>query len=190
MPRDLALDHVALAARPGIGWSLPPEDEQTIEILEPADLIDPYPPMSYGQLPVILALSLLGAVVLWFGWLLLARYLRARRPQQPKAPAAPASVDHRSEALLRVDEIQHAAEQGEISERSAHQQLSEVVREYVGAVSGIPTTRMTLYDLREARLEPVAAAVERTYPPAFGEDGYGDVASTAGVAREVIHQWS
>lgn len=175
-----------------IPGTLPPDPTVDIDIAEPADLIDPYPPMSWGPLPIIIALVLLGLILLWYAWLLLARYLRSRpeRSTEPEPAAAPIWVDPRMAAMARIEEIEQAGIAGRISERSAHQQLSEVVREYVSTVSGLPTTRMTLFDLREANLAQVAAAVERTYPPAFGAEGEGDVAQTAAVAREVVGRWN
>lgn len=188
MPPDTGL---SAPIRSLLVHSLPPEPNPTIDIAEPADLIDPYPPMSYGPLPVLLALSLLGLVLLWFLWLALARHLRARPAAPAPAPASSAPpVDHRASALARIDEIEQACAAGRISQRTAHHDLSEVVRGYVSAVSGVPATRMTLHDLREARLEPVAAAVERTYPPSFGADGQGDLDAAVRIAREVVERWS
>ena len=99
-------------------------------------------------------------------------------------------MDPRGRALSRIDAIQAAQHRGQITVRTAHHDLSEVVREYVTDVSGVPATTMTVHDLREANLSAVADAVDLTYPPAFDAPGEGDVDATVRVAREVVLRWN
>jgi|GEM_PF-286400 len=125
-------------------------------------------------------------VVLWF-----TRDRSATGPMPWSRPDVPSA---RQQHLARIDRIEAAVRDGEVSARDGHQQLSETVRSYVGAVSPLPAPTMTLADLRRERARPLADAIELMYPPEFAPDDVGEARErfdqAVYQARRLVASWN
>jgi hypothetical protein len=107
----------------------------------------------------LLALLLVGAYYLAVAWF-------TRTPPAPP-PVRVAVPDVRTEHLARLAAIDAAVGSGATTARDGHQQLSEVVRSYVEAITPIPARTMTLADFRQRAPRPLADMIEVLYPPEF-----------------------
>lgn len=105
---------------------------------------------------------------------LLAYYLLAwwlTRPRQERIVRTDVSLpDVRQVHLARIDRIDALVRDGELPAREGHQQLSEVVRDYVAAVTTLPARTMALADLRHRAPAPLVEVLELVYPPEFAPD--------------------
>ena len=100
----------------------------------------------------------------------------------------------RQQHLDRIGRIEAAVRAGEVPPREGHQQLSETVRSYVGAVSPIPAPTMTLADFRKQAPPALTEAIELMYPPEFAPDAVGQARErfddAVARARQLVASWS
>ncbi|MDZ5621898.1 hypothetical protein [Nocardioides bizhenqiangii] len=100
----------------------------------------------------------------------------------------------RQQHLDRIARIEAAVRTGQVPARDGHQQLSETVRSYVGAVSTIPAPTMTLADFRHQAPPALTEAIELMYPPEFAPDEVGQARErfddALARARQLVASWS
>lgn len=146
-------------------------------------------PVGYSLWWPLAGLGLLLLCTGWLAWVWISTRAHATA-EVPGfvAPSNPDSVRHRYLGLIAAIEQKYDA--GALGGREAHLELSLAVRTFVHEMTGLPTHRMTLAQLREHRLTLVSDAVERFYPAEFApHNGELTVASAAHDARNVVSQW-
>jgi hypothetical protein len=149
-------------------------------------------PVPYGDR--WLWLALIGLCLVGIYYLSVAWFTRDRSQEDGVAWAAPDVPTLRQEHLDRIARIEATVRGGQVPARDGHQQLSETVRSYVGAVSTIPAPTMTLAAFRRQAPPPLTEAIELMYPPEFAPDDVGqarerfDDAVTK--ARQLVASWS
>ncbi|HJQ04442.1 MAG TPA: hypothetical protein VJ872_03305 [Nocardioides sp.] len=134
-------------------------------------------------------LALLGLLLVGGYYLAVLWFTRTPPPPPPEPVSLP---DVRAEHLGRLDAIEAAVRTGEATFREGHQQLSEVVRSYVEAITPLPARTMTLADFRLRAPRPLADIIEEIYPPEFSPDA-GEAAArfehALGQARGLVSTW-
>ena len=148
-------------------------------------------PVAYGDR--WLWLALLGLCLVAVYYLTVVWFTRDR--SGPASPWTRIDVPSaRQQHLDRIARIDAAVRAGEVPAREGHQQLSEAVRSYVGAVSSIPALTMTLADFRRQAPRPLTEAIELMYPPEFAPDDVGRARElfddAVAKARELVASWS
>ena len=126
-------------------------------------------PLAYGDKWMWIAIALLVAVVLYY---VLAWWF-TREPRIKAAPAPAVVVvppNAQAEHLARIDAIATQVQDGTMTPRAGHQELSEVVRSYVETVTTLPARTMALADFREQAPGELTEAIELMYPPEFSPD--------------------
>lgn len=164
------------------------------------------------------ALGLLVLVAAWYAYVFLSTRRRSVAQQVTRTPEPPAVVVPdlarlRRDYLERIDAVDREAAAGTRPGRSAHQELSLLIRSFVRDASGVDATRMTLAELRAvggvgtvtavgaagtvgaagpaAHGVPAAAvAIAALYPAAFGAGPASGAAAAARTAREVVRSWN
>ena len=158
-----------------------------------ADLQDEFNgPVAYGDR--WLWLALLGLCLVAVYYLAVVWFTRDRSDRGsvawPRTDVATARQQH----LDRIARIEAAVRAGEVPARDGHQQLSETVRSYVGAVSPIPAPMMTLADFRRQAPRPLTDAIELMYPPEFAPDDVGRARErfedAVARSRQLVASWS
>lgn len=151
---------------------------------------DFFPPVQYQPWWGLIGFGMLVLVAAWYVYLF---YSTRRRPSTATPPvpglSRPAPEAVRAHYLGLIDETLTAHTKGDLPLRDAHHQLSLLLRSYVAEREGVRTLPMTLSDLRETPLTPLAAAVAKLYPGAFSEDHPGTVQQAADEARRVVTTW-
>ena len=168
---------------------------------------DFFGPLEYSGWFPWAALGLLVLVAAWYAYRLPEYPAPGARRGSPGAPAAVAAPDLarlRRDYLERIDAVDREAAAGTRSGRSAHQELSLLIRSFVRDASGVDATRMTLAELRAAGAGPAgaaaqppahgvpaaAAAIAALYPAAFAAGPASGAADAARTAREVVRSWN
>lgn len=161
--------------------------------MPPAEL---FPPAAYAGGWLVAAVLAIAVVVLWpIMVVLITRPKKVRT----EVPTGPPPADQRGRALDELAAIRRRWQQGTVSTRHAHQEISTVVRRYVASAGQPGVETMTLAELRAAsqqtpRLASVADLVEALYPPEFAAVLRGDSADasdgTFDRAEEVVRRWS
>jgi len=140
-------------------------------------LLEVFPPIGYPAWWTWLAVAAVVAVVLvpLLGWWL----TRPKPVPPPPQPPPPDPDAGRKEALASIGAVREALGRGALTPKRASQELSRIVREFVGDQAGLDLQAMTLLELRaDTRLAPVAELVSGLYEPAFSRAG-ADVAAAA-----------
>jgi hypothetical protein len=144
-------------------------------------------PVTYSAWLLVLAVALPVLVVAWYAGV--TWWAREKRDGAGWRQVARARRDH----LRRLDKVEAAVATGEMTPRSAHQQISVLVRSYVDAVSSVETRSMALEQLRATAPAEVADVVALIYPPAFQPGDQGEPAARLDPAlhdaRAVVATW-
>lgn len=148
-------------------------------------------PVAYGDHWLWLALLALCLVAIYY----VAVVWFTRERSTPPVPWVRTDVPStRQQHLDRIARIEAAVRAGEVPARAGHQQLSETVRSYVGAVSSIPALTMTLSDFRRQAPRPLTEAIELMYPPEFAPDDVGRARErfddAVAKARQLVASWT
>lgn len=147
------------------------------------------PPPSYGiHWPVLGGFVLLGLLV----WSMLVWFLTRAPEAAVDAPLPPQAVAKlRRVALGRIDEVEGSVARGGMPARRGHHELSQIVRGFVGEVSGLEADTMTATDLRRRGPAPLASVIEAYYPRQFGvaESERPTITDSARAARDVVGRW-
>lgn len=143
-------------------------------------------PAQYSPMWLLLGIAALLAIVAYFA---IVALLTRRRMRTVRTKGAHPPVDLtklQQQSLEKVDEIERAARHREISQRTASEQLSEVVRDYVTAMTEIPADKMTLEQLRQSPLRATADAVAQFYPAVFAATPPHNFERSLQAARQVL----
>lgn len=147
-------------------------------------------PVAYSERWLWIALALVVAVAVYYlaSWWL-------TRPGRGRAVPRPGVVvpGVRAEHLARIDRVAAEVRAGSLGPREGHQQLSEVVRSYVGVVTTLPARTMALADFRTRAPQDLVDAIELMYPPEFAPDeavARDRFAGALARARELVSSWS
>ncbi|MGP4032212.1 hypothetical protein [Pseudarthrobacter sp. 1C304] len=170
-------------------------------------------PLQYSAWFPWAGLGLLALVAAWYTCVLLgtrprpAARIAAQTPAAPAAGSAPDLARLRDEYLLQIDAVDREAAAGTRSVRSAHQELSLLIRSFIRDASGVDAPRMTLAELRvagqgphrqpgaehvpsERQFRAAADAVAGLYQGAFAAAPASAVPDAARAAREVVRSWN
>lgn len=173
-------------------------------------------PLQYSAWFPWAGLGLLVLVAVWYTFVLLGtRRPAARSATQTPAAQAPATplagtpdlVRLRDEYLRQIDAVAREAAAGTRSDRSAHQELSLLIRSFIRDASGVDAPRMTLAELRAAGQGPHRQPGAQHFPPenqfraaadvvaglyqgAFAAAPASAVPDAARAAREVVRSWN
>lgn len=147
-------------------------------------------PVGYADRWLWIAVGLAAALVVYY--LLAWWFTRTPPPAALARPDVPLP-DVRQQHLARIDRIDALVRAGEMAPRDGHQQLSEVVRDYVAAVTTLPARTMALADFRDRAPTALVEVLELVYPPEFAPDDAvaRDLFETAVArARGLVATWS
>lgn len=151
------------------------------------------PLLQYTPLPLFIALGLLVAVGTWYG---LVFWLTRRKQQKVLAtlpPSAPVAIDTsalKSSYLHLIDVVEEHYRARELKARGVHQELSMLLRRFVSEAGHVPTSTMTLSDLKKTRFTELATTIESYYKPEFAAVENGTVDNALAAARKVVSEWS
>ena len=142
-------------------------------------------PVGYSTVWVVLAVVAVGLVVAW-----VVGVLWATRTRPESAPrVAPDDLEgQRHEALAAIDALAAALARREVTTRDAAGRLSAVVREFVGAATGLALRTMTLEDLQGTRVPQLTELVTVLYPSEFGPQET-EVGPLVERGRELVATW-
>ena len=151
-----------------------------------------FPPVQYLPWWGIIGFVLLLVVAGWYVFL----FVSTRAGRVPTRPAEDHLADPlrtaetvRMEYLELIDRTRREHASGRVDSREAHHQLSQILRSYVAEREGQQTMQMTLKDLRGTRFTPLAQAVEKLYPGAFGVRAGVSVDRAVDEAKRLVTTW-
>lgn len=151
------------------------------------------PLLSYTVGPLLFALGLLLLAITWVSIIL---WTTRRKPEKSlrTLPAAPAlAIDYsqlKARYIEQINIVQGQFDNRDIPARTAHQQLSSLLKSFVAEAARVPVRSMTLSELKRTRYKPLSEAIDSYYRPEFAAVESGSVASAAERARKVVTEWS
>ncbi|GAA2101440.1 MULTISPECIES: c-type cytochrome biogenesis protein CcmI [Brevibacterium] len=132
---------------------------------------------------------LAGAVFLVLVAVLLLFLPLMRRLRAARAAVGPVPEHVRTTYAARLDEVEARAAAGELTGRTAAQELSALLREFAGAAWGLRTEHMTVREMRERGVGPLADAIAHLYDAEFAREEPAGIDRELRLSREVITQW-
>ncbi|WP_125106056.1 MULTISPECIES: hypothetical protein [Gulosibacter] len=147
------------------------------------------PLVGYSAFWLWLGIGFIALVVVYY----LLVWVFTRDPSRTNEAEHDETIDvdaARAQAFARVDTIERQASSGELDDRSAYEQLSATMREFVAEATGVPADHMTLADLSRTQLQGTTRTVAQLYPGIFAPEAQRDVAAATRDARAVISGWN
>ena len=149
--------------------------------------------VDYDPLWLVIGCLLLGAIILWYGFVFCSTRRRSHRSLatlKPKPYTPPDLTDLKQKYQRLINEIEQNHAAGKLSSRKAHQKLSHVLRMFVVEINGHRVDTLTLRDLEKTRYKTLAAAIKQFYIPEFTAVEQGSVAEAAALARKTVAAWN
>ena len=147
-------------------------------------------PVAYADRWLWIGVALVVLVVLYYA----ASWWLTRPPRPPEVPRREVDLpDVRRDHLARIDALAARVHAGDVDPRAGHQQLSELVRSYVAAVSPLPALTMALADFRDRAPQELVDALALMYPPEFAPDADDPAArfdEAVAASRGLVATWS
>jgi hypothetical protein len=149
-----------------------------------------YGPLHYSPLWLWCGLALLALVAAWY----VAVFAGTRTAPPPGQGSARSTLTDlpalKAAYLQRIQDVDRAAAAGALDARTAHQQISLLLRGFVRDATGVDATRMTHQDLARHPLPAAAVVVEALYPAEFGPGPPPSVTASAAKAAAAVRAWS
>ena len=149
--------------------------------------------VDYDPLWLVIGCLLLGAIILWYGFVFYSTRRCSHRSLatlKPKPYTPPDLTDLKQKYQQLIDEIEQNHTAGKLSSRKAHQKLSHVLRMFVVEINGHRVDTLTLRDLEKTRYKTLATAIKQFYIPEFTAVEQGSVAEAAALARKTVTAWN
>ncbi len=151
-------------------------------------------PFSYMLAPIII---LAGVLVAGIIALVVFHFLKNRKSVVKKV-AEPKPVVFKPkdkgalqrEYLAKIAKVQADYESGAMDVRTAHQELSAIVRMFVHELTGINAQNFSLLELRAHDVNQVSDLIEEFYAPEFALRTEKDTMNSINDARTVISTWN
>lgn len=151
-----------------------------------------HPPIQYDLIWLIIGLSLLVSIPLWYG---IVMWATRRRPinsiDNLKILPVGADLDRLKAKYLRlIDECYARFQKGEITLRYLHHDLSLLTRYFVFEAKHFPAPVLTLSDLKHGPYPKLTQLIAWYYPEEFAKIEHGDAPKSVGQAKEFVQQWT
>ena len=157
------------------------------------DLQDPF---SYSTLPIVILVSVIIASLIALAAVILIRN-KLKTPVKEKKKPEPVPVFRlkgkeaaQREYLEKIAGVERQYQAGEIDARTAHQELSAIVRLFVHDLTGINAQNFSLNELKAHNVYQISSLIEEFYAPEFAERAEKETMTSIAEAREVIMTWN
>jgi len=151
-------------------------------------------PMSYYLFWLILAIAAVVVVIFvqFFFRILLKDQLRKKKDKQPKVrpPKKKPLPVLKWEYLRRLDQLERGIYAGSYGQRTAYQELSMLIRNFVHEATGIKVHNYSLGEIRRVGIPGLTALVQEYYEPEFARQSMADVRASLFRTRKAIELWS
>ena len=157
------------------------------------DLQDPF---SYSTLPIVILTSvIIASIIAIITVVLIRKKLKTPVKVKEKAETIPVFRLKGKEAaqreyLEKIAVVERQYQAGQIDARSAHQELSAIVRLFVHDLTGINAQNFSLNELKAHNVYQISSLIEEFYAPEFAERSEKETTTSIAEAREVILSWN
>lgn len=111
------------------------------------------------------------------------------KQEQPVTKPVVNEVQIRDRYCQMVNELEAAFKSGELSNRTAYQKLSEILRQFVFELTGVKVHNFTLEEIKRVNMPNLTRIIDECYAPEFSVDSEGDIYNTIQKTRMVIKEW-
>ena len=92
--------------------------------------------------------------------------------------------------LKQIDELLVKINAGKISNRSAYQTLSKIIRNFVYEATSIKVQNYTLSEIKKVNMPILYELVEEYYDPEFSKNLVGNIINSLNKTKAVIEKWN
>lgn len=150
-------------------------------------------PFSYALWPVVLSGMLVVLAALLYIIILKIRKNRKEEAAEPlmikqSSPQDVAAL--KGKYIGELEQIKMALCNGKISTRTAYQNMSRCIREFVYQVTGIQVQNYTLQDIRQLHMPVLEELIVEYYTPEFAMQSVGDGTASIEKTKRAIERWN
>ena len=140
---------------------------------------------SYSLLPIIILIIIIFILVL-----ILILIRRKPKPVSKLNIVKPTNInDIKNRYLQEINNLLLLVNENKITNRSAYQKLSKLIRNFVYEVTGLKVQYYTLSEIKTLRMPILSTLVEEYYHPEFAKESACDITSSITKTREVVAKW-
>lgn len=111
------------------------------------------------------------------------------KQEQPVTKPVVNEVQIRDRYCQMVNELEAKFKSGKLSNRTAYQKLSEILRQFVFELTGVKVHNFTLEEIKKVNMPNLTRIIDECYAPEFSVDNEGDIYNTIQKTRMVIKEW-
>lgn len=148
---------------------------------------------SYSVAPLWIVGGLLLALLIYFG---VDYYLRnkskfIRKVQPPKVleKTPETGVKIQEKYLQKLFDVELCYKEERYDTRTAYQQMSEIIRDFVYEITGIQVPNYTLMDIKGCNMPVLEELIQEYYSPEFALEAKGDVLQSLEKTKSAIERW-
>ena len=149
------------------------------------------PPIQYPYIWLYIGLGILGAIGI--GYLILFFATRRKKIRSISSlKQLPPTLDMnglKQKYIAIIDEQYLQYQNGQLTLRRLHTNLSMAVRSFVFEAKLFPAPRLTLQDLKRAPYQSLTNVVSNYYEKEFSDVEHGDPAASVQIAKDMVVQW-
>ena len=140
---------------------------------------------SYSLSPIIVLIIIISVL---FFILILSR--KKPKPVQKINIVKPKNIiDIKNKYLQEINNLLISVNENKITNRSAYQKLSKLIRNFVYEVTGLIVPNYTLSEIKTLNMPILSTLVEEYYHPEFAKESTSDIISSITKTREVVAKW-
>ncbi|MBO7426509.1 MAG: hypothetical protein J6U23_12630 [Clostridiales bacterium] len=151
-------------------------------------------PFSYSIVPIVIISIVILASLIALITILLVRKKKNAPVKKKVEPVPVFKIKSKElaqkEYLAKIAIVEQNYLSGQIDARSAHQELSAIVRMFVHDLTGINAQNFSLNELKAHNIHQISYLIEEFYAPEFAERSDKETSNSIAQAREVIIRWN
>ena len=95
----------------------------------------------------------------------------------------------RRKYLRQIDDVERYVVNGKKDTKTAHQEMSLIVRRFVHAATGVHVDRLCYTEIKRLKKKPLTDLVREFYEPEFAEYTEADTVRAIKMSKELIKTW-
>lgn len=95
----------------------------------------------------------------------------------------------RRKYLRKIDDVERYVVNGKKDSKTAHQEMSLIVRQFVHAATGVHVDRLVYTEIKRLKIKPLSELVRDFYEPEFAEYSEADMLQAIKKSKELIKTW-
>ena len=143
------------------------------------------PMFSYSFIPIIVIIILIVIILIT-----LFIIKRKELKKLVQIPSNKEIINIKNKYLVLLQELENNINNNKITNRSAYQKLSSIIRNFIYETTNIKVQNYTLKEIKTINMPTLTELVSEYYDPEFSSISKGNIISSLNKTRMVIEKWN